>query len=61
LVHIYSYVVFHADLGFNLNNKWNFRLNVNNLFNEDSYSTVLFASTILGDTPNFIFTTQHIL
>lgn len=57
--HIDSYVVFDAGLGFNLNSKWNFRLNVDNVFNEDYYAIAAFAGGLPGETRNFEFTVQY--
>jgi len=48
-----SYVVLDTGLGYNLDNKWNFRLNVNNLLNEYYYSKAMFAGGLPGEARNF--------
>ena len=57
--HVNSYTIFDAGIGYNLNNTWNFRLNIDNLFNEDYYSKALFAGGLPGETRNFQLTAQY--
>ncbi len=57
--HINSYVVFDTGLGYNLNNKWNFRVNIDNVFNEEYYSKAMFAGGLPGATRNFELTAQY--
>ncbi|MCB4799321.1 TonB-dependent receptor domain-containing protein [Neotamlana laminarinivorans] len=57
--HINSYTVFDAGIGYNINNTWNLRLNIDNLLNEDYYSKAMFAGALPGETRNFELNVQY--